>query len=454
MKRYLLLVCFVVLVLTSCRASDVVESTPEVTTKDVVEEIAVQDEIGEVDQEDQIGQIDQEDPIDQSDQVDSAEDDEVTQLEDEPGNTLESELPVIDPVEVIIDGMTLEEKVAQVFYISLAEYKQLDQPPVGGVIYFTEDMTTAQEIRQETSQLQNDAKIPMFIGIDEEGGIVSRISGDGGVGGTLVPTPWKLSQIGDLEDVYTINSLIGREINALGFNMNFAPVGDVRTNIYNPIIGKRAYNEDAHRVAEYVTTAIEAYRDTSIIPVVKHFPGHGDTIGDSHLDSVEVEHDLDRLMSVEMLPFIAAVEADSEMIMVGHIKVPKVTEEDLPASLSEELIQGILVESLGYEGLIISDALNMKGITKHHSVDQVVALGIEAGMDMFLMPDDYQEAYDHLLQMALESEAVLLQIEASVYKIIELKMAKGILDKSQKQYELTELGSKDHQLSVDAIISE
>lgn len=423
---------------------------------------------------------DSEDKLDkQSDDISDKADGKLAELSDEVDDTTNSpddssveeaiektqEEIEEETIQSYIDTMTLEEKVSQLFYLSHGEYIKLGRPEVGGVIWFSGDMSTAEALRGEIEQLQEEVKIPLFTGVDEEGGIVTRISGADGVGGTVMPTAWKLSSTGDLEDVYTVNSIIAKEIGALGFNMNFAPVADIRTNMNNPIIGKRAYSDDAEEVAGFVTTAVQAYREMEIIPVAKHFPGHGDTIGDSHLQSVSVTHDMERLKQVELLPFKAAAAMDCEVIMIGHIKVPEVTEEDLPASLSKELINDLLMGEMAYEGLIITDALNMKGISSYYTTEEVVDLGLEAGLDMFLMPVDYVASYTYLLDRAQSNEEIRKRVDLSLRKILTLKYRYGMLnmtevgedyadsadDKVDTLEGLDLIGSEAHRSAVDAI---
>lgn len=398
-------------------------------------------------------------------------DDSINDMDESPEDeTIEKTQEEIEEetIQSYIDTMTLEEKVSQLFYLSHGEYIKLGRPEVGGVIWFSGDMSTGEALRGEIEQLQEEVKIPLFTGVDEEGGIVTRISGAHGIGGTVMPTAWKLSSTGDLEDVYTVNSIIAKEIGALGFNMNFAPVADIRTNMNNPIIGKRAYSDNAEEVAGFVTIAVQAYRDMEIIPVAKHFPGHGDTIGDSHLQSVSVTHDMERLKQVELLPFEAAVAMDCEVIMIGHIKVPEVTEEDLPASLSKELINDLLVGEMAYEGLIITDALNMKGISSHYTTEEVVTLGLEAGLDMFLMPVDYEASHKYLLDWARSDEELHKRIDISLRKILALKYRYGMLkvtgasddhaDSGDEVVDALEglevIGSEAHRTAVDAIFME
>jgi len=319
-----------------------------------------------------------------------------------------------------INNMTLEEKVAQMFYVSVEDYTNLNLP-FGGIIFFKHNIQTKEGTIQQINKFQLASKIPLFIGSDEEGGSVSRITGKNSITGIEVPTAWTLAHSDEPSAVYTANSIIAKEIGALGFNMNFAPVADINSNKANPIIGHRAFSDIGADVAKYVQEAMLAYDTHNIIPVIKHFPGHGDTYGDSHLEAVTVKHDLNRLYAEELLPFRAGIESGINVIMIGHIQVPEVTNNDLPASLSERMIQDILREDLQFNGVVISDALNMQGITNHYTTQEVIDLGLVAGLNMFLMPESTTEAYNYLLERAKNSKEVECYVNESVSKILELK---------------------------------
>ena len=322
--------------------------------------------------------------------------------------------------ESMLSQMTLEEKVGQLFYLSVADYAETTIP-AGGVIYFKSDLIDWPSVKKDLTAKQNESDIPLFFGIDEEGGIITRITGKDSIGGTPVSSAWVLAQQGEKGAVYEANSLIASELADLGFNMNFAPVADINSNPSNPVIGKRAFSDNPEETAFFVLQALDSYKDTGVIPVVKHFPGHGDTKGDSHLNSVYVSGSLSDLEARELIPFSQAISYGVEVIMVGHIQLPEVTREALPASLSEEILQEILRDRMGYQGLIISDALNMGGISQYYDTEQVVELGLAAGLDMFLMPEDAQASYDFLLEKAKEDPRTQARINASVYRILSLK---------------------------------
>lgn len=328
----------------------------------------------------------------------------------------------VDEIEALMATMSLEEKIGQMFYVDLLTYETL-KIPAGGIILFKHDMTTWEGTKEMIAQYQAGLVIPLFVGIDEEGGIVTRITGNESIGGTVVDNAWNLAHSGKDKAVFGANSTIARELFDLGFNMNFAPVADINSNPANPIIGKRAFSDTPEATAAYVLEALEGYDNSGVIPVIKHFPGHGNTQGDSHTDTVYVDGNLEHLLENELVPFRRAIEQGVEVVMMGHISLPGIVATEYPSSLSSEVIGEILIEQLGYKGLIISDSLAMGSIVNHYTTEEVINLGLEAGLDMFLMLKEPEEAYAYLVELATSSEVVRERIDASVRKILQLKQS-------------------------------
>ena len=324
-------------------------------------------------------------------------------------------------VEAQLAKMSIEEKVGQLFFLDLQSY-EISNIPAGGIIFFRHDLRTWDGTIDLIQDYQKEVKLPLFVGIDEEGGIVTRITGEGSIGGTQVNSSWNLAHSEDVDAVYESSVTIASELETLGFNMNFAPVADINSNPDNPIIGKRAFSDDPEETASYVVQALSAYEAYKVIPVVKHFPGHGNTQGDSHNDLVYIEGDMEQLLANECQPFIASIEAGVQVIMMGHIILADVpTENEQVASMNKDIIQGLLVEELGYKGLVISDSLLMGSITNHMTMEEVVDQGLYAGLDMFLMPEMPRVAYDYLLEQVSASDEMLDRVETSVRKILALK---------------------------------
>ena len=327
---------------------------------------------------------------------------------------------LLDKIERQMNDMTIEEKVGQLFYLGLQSYESTGIP-AGGLIFFKHDLPSWGGTIDKIKAYQKSSAIPLFIGIDEEGGIVTRITGEDSIGGTPVDKAWNLSHGLSNLSVYEANEVIVTELTDLGFNMNFAPVADINTNPNNPIIGKRAYFDLPEPTASFVLEALRPYEGSQVIPVVKHFPGHGNTKGDSHLDSVYVEGDLEALKIHELIPFQAAINQGVEVVMMGHIKLPNAVTNEAPASLNKEVIQGILRDQMNFEGLVISDSLIMGSITNHYGPTEAAEMGIEAGLNMLLMPEEPGEVFTDLVEQATKSSALMEKIEDSVRRVLLLK---------------------------------
>lgn len=445
--RYIGLILIVILVTIGCtpREDEAVKSIESEKTIEAVQKVETGTELSEeVAADDKSGMAVSTAESGDSDGKESSE--ELSDISE-----LIEEVEEVSKAELTLSEMTLEEKVAQMFYVDLDTYNALDGPPVCGIIYFSHNMAAPEVLYQEIQTIKDNTTIPMFFGIDEEGGIVTRIT-EAVTGGTEVPGAWELANEGGFMSVYKANRVIATELRALGFNMNFAPVADIRTNPDNPVIGKRAFGDTADLVSSSIRQAMMAYDGQKIIPVIKHFPGHGDTKGDSHIETVFVDHDIERLMSTELLPFQTGIDDGIKMVMVGHIQVPGVTGDETPATLSKVMITDVLRGKMGFEGLVISDALNMRGITDVYTDEEVVEMALEAGLNIFLMPEDYTKSYDHLVKMASEDEEILEMIETSVLKILELKFSNELVLDEMEPISLEVVGSQENKDVVNGLI--
>jgi len=290
---------------------------------------------------------------------------------------------------------------------------------IGGVILFAENLDTKEQTQQLTYDLQAAAHVPLFIGIDEEGGLVSRLNKSNIEHEVFPPAA-------EMEDVSWAGTSIGSSLGELGINVDFAPVADVNTNPDNPVIGTRAFSSDPQAAASKVAEFISAIQKMGVSACAKHFPGHGDTAMDSHLGETYVEHDLERLRTVEFVPFEQAITAGTDFIMAGHIKTPNATTDDLPATLSSEMM-GILRNDLGFDGIIITDAMNMGAIVDTYGSGESAVMAVQAGVDMVLMPANLQEAAKALTE-AIKTGAISEErVEDALWRILSLKYDKGIL---------------------------
>ncbi|QVY62142.1 glycoside hydrolase family 3 N-terminal domain-containing protein [Cytobacillus gottheilii] len=352
-----------------------------------------------------------------------------------------------DVIAKSINSMTIEEKVGQMLMPDfrtwdgenvtemLPEIEQLVKDyHLGGVILFRENVvTTEQTARLVSAYEEASEKYGLLMTIDQEGGIVTRLQS-----GTDMPGNMALGATRSAEVAEKVGHAIGEELNALGFNMNFAPVLDVNNNPDNPVIGVRSFGEDPELVAEMGVAYTKGMQASGVAATAKHFPGHGDTAVDSHLGLPEVPHDLERLKEVELYPFQKAMEAEIDAIMTAHVTFPNIDdtkvisqktgeEISLPATLSHKVLTELMRDEMGYEGVITTDAMNMKAIADHFGPVDAAIRAVKAGTDIVLMPVGLQEVAEGLVEAVKTGEISENRIEASVQRILKLKLDRGVI---------------------------
>lgn len=351
--------------------------------------------------------------------------------------------PVIQQAAEAVAGMTLEDKIAQMFVITpdaLTGYNGVtaagdttkaayQNRPVGGIIYMSDNLTDREQTAAMLENMQAIAEertgLPLFLCVDEEGGSVARIASTPAFEVENVGDMSEIGASGDPQNAYNAGSTIGTYLAELGFNVDFAPVADVLTNDDNTAIGNRSFGSDAQTVASMVTSELEGLSAAGVYGTVKHFPGHGGTTGDSHDGAVTTERTLEELMAEELVPFQSAVNTGVSFVMVGHISAPNVTGDNTPSSLSKMMITDVLRTQMGYDGVVITDAMNMKAITDHYNSDQAAVLAVTAGADMILMPADYESAYQGLLAAVQDGTITEERIDESVNRIVRVKLSMG-----------------------------
>lgn len=346
-----------------------------------------------------------------------------------------------------IQGMTIEEKIGQMLMPDfrkwngenvtemLPEIEQIVKDySLGGVILFAENVvTTEQTTKLVAAYKEASEKYGLLLTIDQEGGIVTRLQS-----GTDMPGNMALGATRSPEITEEVGKVIGAELQALGINMNLAPVLDVNNNPDNPVIGVRSFGESPELVSDLGIAYIKGIQSKGVATTAKHFPGHGDTSVDSHLGLPEVPHDKERLLEVELYPFQQAMEADVDAIMTAHVTFPKIddtkviskkdgTEISLPATLSHKVLTGLMREEMGYDGVIITDALNMLAIADHFGPVDAVIRSVNAGTDIILMPVGLEEVVEGLLEAVETGEITEERIEQSVKRILTLKLNRGII---------------------------
>ena len=297
--------------------------------------------------------------------------------------------------------------------------------PVGGIIYFSQNLIGPEQTRTMLMNTQSYARersgFPVFLSVDEEGGTVARVGSKPAFG---VPVFGNMSDVGsrgDEQEAYEIGSEIGAYLSSLGFNMDAAPDTDVLTNPANEVVRYRSFGSDPALVSRMAAAELRGLNDQGIIGMYKHFPGHGGTTADSHEGYVYVEENLDQLKSQALVPFQNGIDDGVRVIMVSHIACPNVTGDNTPATLSKTLITDLLREEMGFDGMVITDALNMGAITEQYTADQAAVNAVLAGADMLLMPADFQTAYQGILNAVAEGTLTEERINDSVRRILEIK---------------------------------
>lgn len=345
-----------------------------------------------------------------------------------------------------VQDMTLREKIGQMLLCGFEGTEVTDQLKaliaehyIGGVIYFARNVEQTGQVAQLSEQLQQIAEqsgtLPLWVSIDQEGGMVARITegvalmpGQMALAAGAIGTGVGLRDGGDA--AYEAALISGKELRALGINLNFAPVLDVNNNPDNPVIGVRSFGESAELVAEFGQRSVQGFQDANVVATAKHFPGHGDTSVDSHLDLPTIVHGQERIRSLELVPFVRAIEGGVDAIMSSHIYFPAFESEKLPATLSKSVLTGLLREELGYEGVIMTDCMEMNAIAEHYGTVAASVMAIEAGADLVLIShrlDRQIGAIDAIEQAVKQGRLSEARIDASVERLLALKERRGLL---------------------------
>jgi len=353
-----------------------------------------------------------------------------------------------------IDRMTLKEKVGQLFmtqaYGETADTQApadvaanqaaygvdnaaqlIDRYHLGGIIYFawSNNVNNPRQIAGLSNGVQQAAAddrlgIPELVATDQEGGIVARV----GPPATEWPGNMALGAGRSAADAHTAAGISGDELDALGISWNFAPVADVNVNPQNPVIGVRSFSEDPDLAARMAAAQVEGYQGAGIAAAGKHFPGHGDTATDSHTGLPVIDHTREEWESIDRPPFQAAVDAGIKAIMTAHIVVPALDPSGDPATLSRPIMTGILRKEMGYDGVVITDALTMQGVRDKYGDARVPVLALKAGVDMLLMPPDFRLAYTSVLRAVRTGEISERRIDTSLRRILALKWDLGLVE--------------------------
>lgn len=331
--------------------------------------------------------------------------------------------------------MSIENKVAGLFMVTPeaitgvrtatqagdGTQEALNQYAVGGLIYFSNNIVDKEQIMKMLSNTTTMSNYPVFLAVDEEGGDVSRVA-NSSIEVEKVEAMSAIGADGDAAKAREAGETIGSYLKEIGFNVDFAPVADVAAGD-DSALGNRAFGSDPEIVKEMVSNAVDGIEGTGVSACLKHFPGLGSTTEDTHDGRVEITKSLEEMRASDFLPFQAGIEAGADFVMVSHATAPALDDSNVPSSLSRKVITDTLRGELGFQGVIITDALDMTAITDYYTPEEAAVMALEAGADMLLMPEDFEKAYTAVLAAVEEGKITEERIDESLERIYRVKCA-------------------------------
>ncbi|MFE2278081.1 glycoside hydrolase family 3 protein [Streptomyces sp. NPDC059454] len=379
----------------------------------------------------------------------------------------------------LISRMTLQEKVGQLFVMRVYGHSATDPDQadidanlkeigvrtaaellaryrVGGIIYFawahnTRDPHQIADLSNgiQKASLGLERGLPVLISTDQEHGIVARV----GEPATLFPGAMAVGAGGSRSDARTLGRIAGRELRALGIRQNYSPVADVNVDPANPVIGVRSFGSDPEAVAGLVAAEVEGYESSRVASTAKHFPGHGDTITDSHAELPYIHHTREEWGRLDAPPFRAAIDAGIDSIMTAHIVVPALDAAEDPATLSRPILTGILRGELGYDGVVVTDSLGMEGVRTKYGDDRVPVLALQAGVDQLLNPPSLDVAWNAVLNAVRDGELAESRLDESVLRVLRLKAGLGLFEDPYVSHAGVDrtVGTRAHLAAADRI---
>lgn len=342
-------------------------------------------------------------------------------------------------IEHLIDKMPLKEKIGQLLYIDYRKSnektinmtkefeKVLEEYKPGGFILFTSNISNFTNTKKLIEDIQSISGNNMFIGVDQEGGEVQRLNENVGFS-KIKPA----SLVQDAEEAYNLGKETGQNLISIGVNMNMAPVLDILSNKENRVVKTRTYGSDPITVSKNALSFAKGLKEEKVIPIGKHFPGHGSTFKDSHIDLPILYKTKEELYNLELIPFIETIKEEIPGIMIGHIKLPKI--DEYPSSMSEELINKLLREELTYKGIVMTDSLKMKALTKYYTSEEIYYRCIKSGNDFILMPENISLSFNTIYNAVNDGKISMDTINNSLRRILSLKLEIGLLDKEYLSY--------------------
>lgn len=373
------------------------------------------------------------------------------------------EAPAADPINALLQQMTLREKVGQLFMVrpdaldpaltqtqidderaagvtelTGAMRAALQQYPVGGICQFGKNIEDTEQLTRFNADLQRASRWPLLIAVDEEGGAVARLANDPDFALPQYESAAAVGASGDPEQAREMGRTIGGYLKTCGFTMDFAPDADVLTNPENPVIGDRAFSQDAKTVARMAAAMAQGLQEQGVLPVYKHFPGHGDTAEDSHSGLARTDRTLAEMRGCEFLPFRLTENGfDPERlpaVMVGHIAAPALGDGDAPASLSYRLVTEVLRGEVleGAPVLVVTDSLSMGAVTERYGPGQAAVRALQAGCDVLLMPAGLAEAFDAVVAAVEDGTISAARLDESVARVLRAKQLYAGLELPQE----------------------
>ncbi len=343
----------------------------------------------------------------------------------------------------ILDGMTLDQKIYQMMFVrpetlmhvrrvqraGEATQRAIEERPVGGILYSSDNFRSTSQTSEMLSSTQDyarqaGAKIPLFTGVEEEGGSAA------GVASRLNTTAFEdMAEYGEQNDpqqAYEIGKTIAADISGLGFNVDFAPVADLLLNENNREIGARSFGSDPAAVSAMVENEVKGLQENGVMSVLKHFPGTGSTNSSSHDDAAQTGRRLEQLRTHDLKPFQAGMAQNAAFVLVSHMTAAEV--DSVPCSLSKKVVTDLLRDELGYNGIAMTDSLDLRSITRAYSNDDAVVQAVAAGEDMLLCPPSIEEAYDALTAAVADGTIPESRIDESVLRILTAKLQYGLMN--------------------------
>ena len=356
-----------------------------------------------------------------------------------------------DPIKDKINKMTMEEKLGQLVMVGLNGYFIDDNAKtfistykVSGFIFFSRNIKSQQQSLELANSLkafnEESSNIPLLLGVDEEGGRVSRLPAQY----KKLPTNQKIGSINNAEFSREIGEILGQQVNSLGLNLDFAPVMDIMSNPKNTVIGNRSFGNNVDVVTQLGLSTHDGIKSQNVIPVIKHFPGHGDTAVDSHVGLPVVSKSLDQLSKLELIPFEAAINNGADVVMVSHILMQQL-DSKYPASFSKAIITDLLREKMGFKGVVITDDITMGAVTKNYALGDMAVKSLQAGSDIILICHDFDkqiEVLNSIIAAVKKGEISEQYIDENVYRVLSLKQKYSVSNSPVASMDVNEINSK------------